>query len=150
VRAAAVAALAVLLLATSPASALAACPKTSMADIEDEVMCLQCGVPLNVAEEAPAAKRERVFIQHQIDRCRSKAQIKDQLVAQFGRRVLADPQSNSAWLVPVLAFAGGALAIGYAAWRWRRRRASASPPATAGVSAGDSARIDADLDRYEL
>jgi cytochrome c-type biogenesis protein CcmH len=149
-RAAAVAALAILLLATSPASALAACPKTSMGDIEDEVMCLQCGVPLNVAEEAPAAKRERVFIQQQIDRCQSKAQIKDQLVAQFGTRILADPQSKSAWLVPVLAFAGGALAIGYAAWHWRRRRSTTSPPAGAAVSAGDSARIDADIDRYEL
>jgi cytochrome c-type biogenesis protein CcmH len=139
-----------LLLAAVPASAAASCPKTSLGDVEDEVMCLQCGVPLNVAEDAPSAQRERAYIQEQIDRCRSKQQIKDQLVAQFGDRVLAEPKQTGAWLVPALAVAAGALAVAFAAWRWRRRRAAATRPAAPAVPAGDAARLDADLERYEL
>jgi cytochrome c-type biogenesis protein CcmH/NrfF len=146
--------LAAILLAAAPAGALAAgCPKTSVTDIEDEVMCLQCGVPLNLSEDAPSAKQERAFIQTRVDQCQSKQQIKDALVAQFGSRILAEPKSGTAWLVPALGFGAGVLAVGYAAYRWRRQRArNAAPPvpAGAGVSASDSARLDADLDRYDL
>jgi cytochrome c-type biogenesis protein CcmH len=155
VRRRAAALLAVLLLmgALAPAGAAAAgCEKTTLPDLEDEVMCLQCGVPLNVAEDAPSAKRERAFIQAQIDRCRTKQQIKDQLVAQFGDRILADPKGSTAWLVPVLAFVAGVLAVAFAAWRWRaaRIRAAKAPTAGAALSTGDAARLKADIDRYDL
>ena len=79
--AAALVALLLAALALPGVAAAAECPKTSLGDVEDEVMCLQCGVPLSIAEEAPSAKRQRVFIQRQIDRCQSNQQIKDQLVA---------------------------------------------------------------------
>jgi cytochrome c-type biogenesis protein CcmH len=146
-------ALVMLVLLAAPASALAAagCPKTSVTDIEDEVMCLQCGVPLNLAEDAPSARQERAFITSRVDRCESKQQIKDELVAQFGSRILAEPKSKSAWLVPVLAFAAGALAVGFGAYQWRKRRkAPAVAPADAGLDPGDSARLEADLERYDL
>jgi cytochrome c-type biogenesis protein CcmH/NrfF len=147
-----IAAVAVLLLA-APGSALAAagCPKTSTSDVADEVMCLACGVPLNVAEEAPSAKRERAFIQQLVDQCKSKEEIKTALVAQFGDNVLADPKAKATWLVPALAFGGAVVLLGFAALRWRRKRrgAAASPAATA-APAGDAARLDADMDRYEL
>jgi cytochrome c-type biogenesis protein CcmH len=139
-------ALALLLLA-APASASAACPQTSVPDIEDEVMCLQCGVPLNVAEEAPSAKRQRAFIQQQVDQCKSKDEIKAQLVAQFGDRVLAEPKGDSAWLVPALGIAAGLMAVTLAAYRWRRGRAQAAQPQP--VAAGDAARLNADLERYD-
>ena len=146
-------ALMLLVLLVAPASALAAagCPRTSVTDIEDEVMCLQCGVPLAVAEDAPSAKRERAYIQSQIDACKSKQQIKDQLVAQFGSRILAMPKSRSAWLVPVLAFVAGVLAVAFGAYHWRKRRnAHTVAPAGPGLDPGDSARLQADLDRYDL
>ena len=139
--------LAILLLA--PAAALAqSCPKTSLADLEDEVMCLQCGVPLNVSEDAPAARRQRVFIQEQVDDCRSKQEIKDMLVAQFGERVLAEPDSTGAWLVPAAAILGGLLLAGGAAWQWRRQRtpSAAGPP----IASEDDARLRADMERYDV
>jgi formate dehydrogenase maturation protein FdhE len=37
-------------------AAWASCPKATLADIEDEVMCPVCGVPLGLAE-APLAER---------------------------------------------------------------------------------------------
>jgi cytochrome c-type biogenesis protein CcmH/NrfF len=154
------AALAVLLLA-APGTALAAagCPKTSTSDIADEVMCLQCGVPLNVAEEAPSAKRERAFIQRLVEQCKSKEEIKTALVAQFGDNVLADPKGKTAWLVPAIAFAAAVVALAFGALRWRRGRDRdrLAPAAAAAPGAGapkppsdDAARLQADLDRYDL
>src|SRR4051794_10341804 len=97
------AALLALLLAATGASA-ANCPKTSLADVEDEVMCPVCGVPLGLATEAPQAQRERDFIQREAASCKSKQEIKDALVAQFGDRVLALPPDKGfnlvAYLVP--------------------------------------------------
>jgi cytochrome c-type biogenesis protein CcmH len=149
---------ALVLLLLAPASALAdLCPKTSTSDVADEVMCLQCGVPLNVAEDAPSAKRERAFIQQLVDRCRTKEQIKTALVAEFGGNVLADPKSSSTWLVPALGFAAAVLALGAGAWRWRRQRGGRAKPETPAAAAApvpaptaDSARLDADMDRYRL
>jgi cytochrome c-type biogenesis protein CcmH len=143
-RALAAAALTTLLLA-GPAAA-ATCPKTSTSDVADEVMCLQCGVPLNVAEDAPSAKRERAFIQRLVDQCRSKEEIKTALVAQFGDKVLADPKSKATWLVPAIAFAAAIAALALAAARWRRRR----PPPRTAAPVGDTSRLDADLERYDL
>jgi cytochrome c-type biogenesis protein CcmH len=126
------------------ASPAAACPRTSTSDVADEVMCLQCGVPLNVAEDAPSAKRERAFIQTLVDQCKSKSEIKTALVAQFGDRVLADPKSKTTWLVPLLGFILAAVAVGYGAFRWRGR-AKPVPPAPV-----DDSRLNADMERYEL
>jgi cytochrome c-type biogenesis protein CcmH/NrfF len=140
-----------LIVLLTPATAVA-CPKTSLGDVSDEVMCLQCGVPLNVSAEAPAARRQRAFIQEQVDQCKSKQEIKDALVAQFGTAVLAEPQDDTAWLVPAIGFGGGAVLVAAAAWTWRRRRARAAAaegPAAA-LNAADSARLDADLGRYDL
>ena len=143
-------AIALLVLLAVPASA-AACPKTSTSDVADEVMCLQCGVPLNLAENAPSAKRERAFIQRLVDQCRSKAEIKDALVAQFGPNVLADPKSKGAWLVPALGFGAAVLGLGFAAFQWRRRRGTRTPAAPPERAlTGDAARLQADIDRYDL
>jgi cytochrome c-type biogenesis protein CcmH len=137
----------VALLAFAAPAAAATCPKTSTSDVADEVMCLQCGVPLNVAEDAPSAKRERAFIQQLVEQCRSKEQIKAALVAQFGDKVLADPKAKATWLVPAIGFAAAIAALGAAALRWRRRR---PPPPAAAAPAGDTSRLDADLERYDL
>jgi cytochrome c-type biogenesis protein CcmH len=144
-----VAATAVALLLLFPAAALAQeCPKTSLPDIEDEVMCLQCGVPLSLSEQAPAAKRERAFIQQQVDACKSKQEVKDALVAQFGERVLAEPDSTGAWLVPAAALLGGLMVAGVAAYQWRRHKAPA--PAGPAIGAEDDARLKADMERYDV
>jgi len=143
--------LAALLLLAVPAAASAACPKTSLPDLEDEVMCLECKAPLEQSPDAPQAQRERVLINSLIAQCKSKSQIKAALVRQFGDRVLALPPGKgfnlSAYVVPALAVVAALAAIGAAALRWRRRR---PPPGPAAASGGDSARLDADLERYEL
>ena len=151
----AVALTAALLLLAQATSALAAtCPKTSLPDVEDEVMCLVCGVPLALAD-APQAQRERVFIKRMVRQCRSKDEIESALVAQYGPRVLALPQASgfrlAAYVVPALVAAAAAAGLALAAAR-RRRRGRASPrdelvsgPALDPLQA---ARIDAELERY--
>jgi cytochrome c-type biogenesis protein CcmH len=150
------------LIATSGGVALAVaatCPQTSLADVEDEVMCPVCGVPLGLATEAPQANRERAFIQREVQSCKSKQQIKDALVAQFGERVLALPPDKGfnlvAYLVPAAVVLGGIAVVATVAVR-RRRRTGEGPSAN-GAAAGtpalggeDAARLQEDLERYDL
>jgi cytochrome c-type biogenesis protein CcmH len=148
-------ALAAALLLTAPASALAAsCPKTSVADVENEVMCLVCGVPLALAD-APQAERERVFITRMVRQCRSKSQIKSALVGQYGPRVLALPKPSgfrlAAYLVPVLAATAVLAGLALAAARWRRRWDASPHDALVDRPPLDpvqAARIDAELEHY--
>src|SRR5437762_13543465 len=91
-----------------PAFAAAAAPRASLPDVEDEVMCPTCGVPLNLAF-SPQAERERRLIRREIAKGRTKEQIKQTLVAEFGRDVLATPRHDgfdlTAYIVPIAAMA---------------------------------------------
>ncbi len=157
---AALALAALLAMTTGAALAVAAtCPKTSLADVEDEVMCPVCGVPLGLATEAPQAQRERAFIQREAESCKSKQEIKDALVAQFGDRVLALPPDKGfnlvAYLVPAVVVLGGIATVTTIVLH-RRRRADRMPGSNGAAATGpairgeDAARLEADLERYDL
>jgi cytochrome c-type biogenesis protein CcmH len=139
----------------SAAVAGAAVPQTSLSEISGEVMCPVCGTLLELAE-SPQALREKVFVERLVDEGKSKQQIKDALVAEYGDEVLALPQGSgfslSAYVVPIVAFVIAVIALGFGVVKWRR---SSGPPedggaAVAGLSAEDSKRLDADLGRYDL
>jgi cytochrome c-type biogenesis protein CcmH/NrfF len=135
-------------------AAAATCPKTSLAAVENEVMCPVCGVPLGLATESPQAQRERAFIQREADACKSKQQIKDELVAQFGTRVLALPPDKgfdlAAYLVPAAIVLLGIAAVTTIALRRRRTPAAPEVPGTPALAGDDAERLNADLERYEL
>ena len=137
----------------APASALAVQPKTSLSDIEDEVMCLVCGTPLNVSD-SPQAQDERAFITKLIDRGYTKKQVKDAMVAQFGPGVLDVPRGHgfdlAAYLVPAAVIVGAAGAIAVAVTRWRRTRSTGELTAAGVPSSKDSALLREDLERYDL
>jgi cytochrome c-type biogenesis protein CcmH len=127
-------------------------PNASLPDIEDEVMCPICGTLLELSE-APQADRQRVFIRRMIAEGRSKEEIKDALVAEYGEEVLATPQGSgfdlSAYLIPILGFVIAAVALAVGITRWRRSRPD--PPTEAGAPPDEDAdRLDADLARYDL
>lgn len=132
--------------------ALAAEPRASLPDIEDEVMCPICGTLLELSE-APQAERERVFIRNLIAAGRTKEEIKNALVAEYGEEVLAQPQGEgfdlAAYVVPVLAFGMAIVALAIAVRRWRR---TAGPPESAAdpQDGDDAERIDSDMARYDL
>jgi cytochrome c-type biogenesis protein CcmH len=125
--------------------------RTSLADVEDEVMCPICGTTLQLSQ-SPQADRERAFIQRLIAEGRTKEEVKDALVAEYGPEVLALPDSEgfdlAAWLVPGLAILAAALGIAVGLWRWRRGRRDA--PTTPALDPAEGERLDSDLARYDL
>jgi cytochrome c-type biogenesis protein CcmH len=148
-----------LCLTALPASATAApasTPQTTVNDIEDEVMCPICGTLLELAD-SPQARREKVFVAKLVAAGRSKAEIKDALVAQYGAEVLAQPEATgfdlSAYLVPILAFLIAAIAVAFSVLRWRRAGRDSEPPSSGSAEAPrgeDAERLEADLSRYDL
>ena len=82
---------------------------------------------------------------------RRRAQIKAELVEQFGPAVLAEPPKKGfdllAWLVPLGILAAGAVGVGAIAWGWRRRRADEPPPAP--LDPALERRLDAELERFD-
>ncbi|HWG07381.1 MAG TPA: cytochrome c-type biogenesis protein CcmH [Solirubrobacteraceae bacterium] len=139
-------------LASGPAGA--APPRASLPQIERQVMCVTCKIPLNVAQ-SPQADRERAFIQSLIDEGRGEAQIKDALVDQYGRAALALPSDSgfgaAAYLVPLAALLALLATLAVLLPRWRRRvrkQAGARRPAPA-LSATDARRLQDDLERFD-
>lgn len=134
--------------------AAAAAPQTTVVDLEDEVMCPICGTLLELAD-SPQAHRERAYIGRLVARGETKAEIKDALVAQYGREVLALPGGSgfdlTAYLVPAIAFALATAALAFGVARWRR----AARPSTRGDRPDapgdeDAERLAADIARYDL
>ena len=130
--------------------------QTNLPDVEDEVMCPVCGTALDLSF-SPQADRERAFIRREIAAGKTKDEIKDDLVAQYGIAVLAEPPKSgfslTAWLVPGAAILLAAIAFGFGLWRWRRAGRSGGPPSGESGPALDPAesdRLDADLARYDL
>ncbi|MEA2215439.1 MAG: cytochrome c-type biosis protein CcmH [Solirubrobacteraceae bacterium] len=140
--------------AAAPAMAAAvAKPRTSLPQVERQVMCVTCKIPLNVAQ-SPQADRERAFIQSMIDRGQSEAQVKQSLVGQYGASVLGLPANHgfnaAAYLVPLAAVLALAATLLVLLPRWRRRgRAEDSAPPAPDLSPGDAARLESDLARFD-
>ena len=132
-------------------------PQTTVNAIEAEVMCPICGTLLELAE-SPQARREKVFVAKLVGEGKSKAEVKDALVAQYGPSVLALPKASgfdlSAYVVPILAIAIAAVALAFSVLRWRRsgraEEPSASEAAAAAPRGEDAERLEADLSRYDL
>ena len=146
----------VLLGAAPAAPAAAVTPRASLTDVESQVMCVTCGVPLSIAE-SPQADHERAYIRQLIAQGETAAQIKRALVVQLGPDVLALPQSRgfnlAVYIVPVALIVVLAATLAVVLSRWRRR--GGPPPADGVPGAGDgeltetdTARLDADLARY--
>jgi cytochrome c-type biogenesis protein CcmH/NrfF len=151
------AALAVLMLSVAVAPAAGAAePRASVTEIEAEVMCPVCGTLLQLAE-SPQAQREKTFVRRLVSAGKTKQEIKDALVAEYGEAVLALPKGKgfnlSAYLVPAIAFVVALVALVIGVLRWRRAGGDppdGSRPAPQGPSPEDSERLDADLARYDL
>lgn len=154
---------ALLALLVFAAVAAAAAPKADLVDLEDEVMCVTCKVPLNIAEGAQPDS-QRAFIRDLIAQGRTKPEIKRALVAEYGPEVLALPRDDgfgiTAYAIPLVLGALVVAALALLVPRWRRRPAagmSSAAGATAGDGSGpapalspaDARRLDEDLARYE-
>ena len=131
----------------------AAAPQTTLPDVEDEVMCVECGTALNVST-SPVADQERAFIRDRIAEGMTKEEIKQALVDEYGPDVLAVPEgggfSVSAWLVPI-ALAGFAVVTVALLYRRWRRGAAPAPSAAGGpdLDPDDARRLNAELTAFD-
>lgn len=145
-------------LAVSVPAALASESHPTLPDLEGQLMCPTCRTPL-AESNSPAANRIRAFIVQRIRAGDTRSEIMDKLVAQFGSEIRAAPPRSGfdllAWLLPLAGVLGGAVVLGWLAWRWRGRRA---PPAAAGAPEhnGDAPiepelerRLDEELARFD-
>jgi cytochrome c-type biogenesis protein CcmH len=151
VRLLAAAMLALALALAAPALASEAHP--TLAELEGEVMCPICKTTLDQSNSA-AAQRIKAFIVRRIRAGDTKSEIKRELVRDFGPSILAEPPKRGfdllAWLLPIGGLVAGALAVGYAAWRWTRSREP--EPALASVGPLDpelERRLDDELRRFD-
>jgi cytochrome c-type biogenesis protein CcmH/NrfF len=146
-------------LALLPAAAVAQtqtqtpAPRASLVDIEDEVMCVTCKIPLNIAE-GPQPDREREFIRGLIAQGKTKAQIKRALVVEYGDNVLALPDKGglglTAYLVPLALFVTLVAGLAMLVPRWRARTPAPETQAAdaPALAPADAKRLDEDLARY--
>jgi cytochrome c-type biogenesis protein CcmH len=129
------------------APAAAACPKTSLAKLENEVMCPVCQGETIAQSDSQAAAQVKRFIQGRVQACASEGQIKRELVAQYGTQILAAPPRKGfgwvAWLLPAIGILVAAGAMALLARRWSRR-APEGPP---GSPALDGPPMDPELER---
>lgn len=125
----------------------------SQYEIETEVMCDTCNVPLYVAE-SPRADQLRREIRTLIDQGQDEEQVKATLKARYGPDILALPEESGfslgAYLVPA-AVAVALLAVAallVARWRRRGRETAPEGPGEEPGNAEDRARLDDELERF--
>ncbi|MEO5632475.1 cytochrome c-type biogenesis protein CcmH [Gaiella sp.] len=133
------------------ASALAAGPPVQ-ADLEAEIVCPTCKTTLDQSN-APIAVRMKTYIRDRIAAGDSSAEIKSQLVDQFGPGVLAEPPKRGfdllAWLLPLGAVAVGAVVVGALAVTWSKRRNATDDASVDDLDPELEQRLDEELDRFE-
>ena len=135
------------------AAAVPVAAAPSPADLEAELVCPTCETTLDQSN-APVAQRMKQLIRQRIAAGWSEAEIKADLVDQFGPGVLAEPPKSGfdllAWLLQLGLLVAGALGVGALAWGWSRRRdGSGDGVAAAALDPELERRIDAELERYD-
>ena len=113
-----------LLLVALAAIFLASDAQPTQAELEAELVCPTCKTTLDQSD-APVAQQMKRYIARRIAAGDTKSEIKDDLVAQFGKGVLAAPEREGfdllAWVLPLVGLAAGGVAVSVLLWRWTRR-----------------------------
>jgi cytochrome c-type biogenesis protein CcmH len=133
-------------------SARATPSRASFNQLEDQLMCVACHESLAVAN-SPEAFSERQYIRDLIAQGETAAEIKRNMVAQYGQAVLAVPPAQGfdlvVYVVPAVLVGLAALVLAIAVPRWRRKTRQATPAAPAApLNPDDRRRLDEDLGRY--
>jgi len=130
----------------------AAAGPPKQADLEAEIVCPTCKVTLDQSN-SPIATRMKAYIHARIAAGDSAAQIKKQLVAQFGPGVIAEPPKHGfdllAWALPLGVLAAGAVVVAVLAWTWSRRRPPGGEAPGTPLDPESERRVDEELARFE-
>ena len=128
-----------------------AAERPSPADLEAQLVCPTCHTTLDQSD-SPVARRMKAYIRARIAAGASAAQIKRELVDQFGPGVLATPRKEGfdllAWVLPLGVLAVGVVVVGLLAWAWSRRR-DGEPAAASPLDPALEQRVDDELARFD-
>ena len=125
----------------------------NVADLEAELVCPTCKTTLDQSD-APVARRMKAIVRARIAQGATAAEIKAELVEQFGPGVLAEPPKEGfdllAWLLPLVGIVVGAVGLGALAVAWSRRGPeSVSPTPESPLDPELERRIDLELERVD-
>jgi cytochrome c-type biogenesis protein CcmH len=131
------------------APALASERHPTLNELENQLMCPVCqGETLAQSDTAAAAQIKR-HIQQRIRQGWTRSQIKRELTAEYGTRILAAPPRQGwnllAWVLPLVGILGGAAVIGFLAWGWSRKREE--PEHVPGPASLNGRPLDPELER---
>ena len=138
----------------APAAALAAAPRASLTDVENDVMCVTCHEPL-IEAQSPQADEERGFIRQLITQGQDKQQIERALVSQYGPAVLGKPPASgfdlTVYVLPAIAVALAIAVTAVLLPRWRRATRAQARPAASGpaLTTAEARRLDEDLRAFD-
>ena len=140
------------------APALASEQHPTLGELEGQLMCPICEGETLAQSDSQAAQRIKAHIQQRIDQGWTRSEIKRELVAQWGMRILAAPPRHGfdllAWALPLAGLLGGAAVIGLLAWRWTRAREPEPAPQRWSLNGhpldpDEERRLDEELARFD-
>ncbi len=123
-------------------------------ELEAELVCPSCHVPLDESQSAVAAQM-KTFIRTHIARGWTKSRIESALAAQLGDGIYGVPRTHGfdliAWLLPLGGIVLGTVAIAGGAWRSLRARDRPIAGVTqgSGLDAEGERRVDEELARFD-
>ncbi len=127
-------------------------------ELEGELMCPICEGETLAQSDSPAAQRIKAYIAERIAAGDTKSEIKDKLVKQWGKRILAAPTRHGfdllAWVLPLAGVTAGAAILGVLAWRWTRVREPEPEPQLWALNGHplepeEERRLDEELARFD-
>ena len=121
-------------------------------ELESELICPTCHTTLDQSS-APVALQMKALVALRIAAGDTRSEIEARIVAEYGRSVLAKPDTRGfdllAWVLPIAALLVGAVVVGLAAWRWSRRRVGGEEPPHEPLGPELEQRVDEELRRLE-
>jgi cytochrome c-type biogenesis protein CcmH len=130
----------------------------TLAEPEGQLMCPICEGETLAQSDSPAAQRIKAEIQGRIAAGDTRSEIKQRLVSEWGKRILAAPPREGfdllAWLLPIVGLLGGFLVLGALAWRWSHAREPEPSPQRWSrnghpLDPDEERRLDEELARFD-
>jgi len=137
------------------APALAITPRTSIAAVEEDLVCPACHEPLDESS-SPVAEQMKAYIRTHIAMGWTKSRIENTLEAQpgMGPAILGVPSKHGfdllIWVLPLGGIGVGAVALGGGAWAWSHNRSDdPSPTGGSGLDPAMERRVTDELARFD-
>lgn len=123
-------------------------------ELEAELVCPSCHVPLDESNSA-VAQQMKTYIRRHIALGWTKSRIEGALAAQLGDGIYGVPRTSGfdliAWVLPFGGIVLGAAAITGGAWRWSRGRDSVRDDSaqSSALDPESERRVDEELARFD-